>query len=151
MRRRARRSAQPLERPMLTLHLRYALISAVAALVASVIGVALYVAVEDPKAVLVGMGFGLSLAPYGALLALPAGLLLGVLRSRIGRATFVVVATVVAMTLGGVLGWWIAAGSHILFQPISLFLAFAWAIVAFILVTIGSRSPNKSLERTREG
>jgi len=131
---------------MSALHLRYALISAVAALVASVIGVAIYVAVEEPKATLLGLSFGMSLAPYGALLALPAGLLLGLLRPRLSRPPFVAIATVVAMALGGVLGRWIASSSHILFQPISVFLASAWAIVACILATIGSRSPNKSLE-----
>jgi hypothetical protein len=136
---------------MLTLHLRYALLSATAALAASVIGVALYVAVEEPKATLLGISFGMSLAPYGVLLALPAGLLLALLRPRVSRAPFVVTTTVVAMSLGGVLGWWIASGSHILFQPISAFLAGAWAIVACVLATFGSRVPDKSLERTHEG
>jgi hypothetical protein len=136
---------------MSTLHLRYALISAVAALAASVIGVAVYVAVEEPKATLLGVRFGLSLAPYGALLALPFGLLLSVFHPRVSRVLFVIVTTVVAMALGGVLGFWIASGSHILFQPISVFLASAWAVVACILATMSSRSPNKSLERTREG
>ena len=135
---------------MSTLHLRYALISAIAGLAASVIGVALYVAVEEPGAALVGVGLGMSLAPYGALLALPGGLLLSLFRPRVSRAIFVIVTTVVAMALGGVLGWWVAAGSHILFQPISMFLGSAWAIVACLLSTMGSRSPNKSLERTRE-
>ena len=131
-------------------HLRYALISAVAACAASVIGVALYVAVEDPRAVLLGVSFGLSLAPHGALLAMPIGLLLGVLRRHSSRALFVMITTVVAMALGAVLGWWIAAGSHFLFQPISVFLGAAWAIVAGIVATMSSRAPDKSLDLARE-
>jgi hypothetical protein len=134
---------------MLPLHLRNAFFSAAAASVASTLGVALYVTVEEPKSIWVGVGFGLSLALYGAALAFPAGLLLSLFRLRVSRASFTATTIVVAMALGGVLGWWFSATSYILFQPISVFLAITWAAAAYALLTLSRRSTNKSFKRTR--
>ena len=126
---------------MSSLPIRYALLFALAASVATVAGVALYVAVEDPRAVMVGVGFGSSLMPHGALLALPVGVLLGGLRPRVGSRLFMVLAVVLATMVGATVGWWVASDSHMIFQPVSVFLAATWAIAGGFLVALSRRSP----------
>jgi len=116
-----------------TLPIRYALLSAVGAGAASIVGVTLHISAQEPKALLLGLSFGFSLAPHSALLALPAGLLLGFLRPRVGRQTFVIVATLAGAVLGGVLGMWLSSTSEFFMQTMAGFLACTWALAACAL------------------
>ena len=118
-------------------------------MVATVAGMTLYVSLEEPEATLVGSGFGISLSHFGALLAMPVGLLLGLLRWRLSRSQFLLVATVAGVASGILFGVWVADDGHFFSRSVVAPMACTWGIAAFGIAAFSSRSPNKSRERTR--
>jgi hypothetical protein len=134
-----------------TVPLRYALASAVAAMVATVLGMALHFGIDEPGATLTGAGFGMSFTLYSALLAMPFGLLLGLLRPRVGRSSFLLLATAAGVVSGILFGLWVLGDGHFFSRSVVATMGCTWALVAFGMASLIRRSPNTSLERTREG
>jgi hypothetical protein len=134
---------------MSTAPLRLALASAFAAAVATVVGIALEFGRESPDAVLTGAGFGMSFALYGALFAIPFGLLLALVRSRLGRPRFLLCAAVTGTASGVLFALWVAGDGHYFARSIVLVMGCTWTMAAFGIALLSGRSPNTSLERTR--
>lgn len=133
---------------MSTVLLRLALASVLAGVVATVLGIAVEFGREGPGAVLVGAGFGISFALYGALFAMPFGLILALLRSRLGRPQFLILAAVAGAAAGILFGLWVLGDGHFFARSIVMIMGCTWTVCAFGTALLSGRSPNTSLERT---
>jgi hypothetical protein len=134
---------------MSTAPIRITLASAFAAVVATVLGIAIEFGRQDPGTVLTGAGFGMSFALPGALFAMPFGLLLALLRSRMKRPHFLLAATAAGAVSGALFGLWVAGDGRFFARSIVLAMGCTWTIAALGIAALSSRSPNTSLERTR--
>jgi hypothetical protein len=122
-----------------------AFVSALASIPATIAAVVLYMVVvfhERPALYLLpdALFFGYMPAFYGAVVAAITGALLGVLRAKMNRVQFVLLAIGIAMILGCVLGFWLVGDSpHISRKIVAGLLAVTWSTMAAAVTLISER------------
>jgi len=126
-------SAQPLN---------YAVVSGVTAIAATTVASALALSQEVPSAAALGFSFGISFAPHSALVAMPLGVLLSTLRSRMGLLAFMLVALLSAGLLGMLFGWWVVGDGHYFPESMAVYICITWALSAFVVSAFSSPSPD---------
>jgi len=118
---------------------KYVLVGSVASIVASLLAVSVYGAIEwrdslfafDTSAVLL---FGLPVAIRGLILAIPTAFVLFLLRTRLSKLSFVALATVASALVGLVLGLLLNVNSdHISPAAVVGALACTWGVAGFVV------------------
>jgi hypothetical protein len=130
-------------------HFAHAALFTTAGYVASLLAIALNIALEKQQLLSLAAGIGMWHASYAAVLAFPVGLLLSITRSRTKPRTFLAIVLLTALACGAQFGIGMA-GDRILFSQSIVWLgALGWAIAASA-VTLMTTSPDESPEHARE-
>jgi hypothetical protein len=128
-------SAQPL---------KYAVLAALIAIVATTVAIALALGQHGSRAAALGFSFGISLAPQSALVAMPIGAILGGLRPRMSRWVFVLVAALCTAALGMLFGWWLVGDGHYFPESLAVYVCATWTLAATIVAAFSSGDPEPS-------
>ena len=121
--------------------LRYAVVSAVTAIVATTAAIVIALGQDMPSAAALGVSFGISFAPHSALVAMPMGAILGALRARMGRLLFVLVAALCAAGLGMLLGRWIVGDGNYFPKSLANRICITWTLAALVVAAFARGEP----------